>query len=245
MAFLAALRFLTALPLPPRLPTAQELAAAPGYFPVVGLTLGLMLAAADGLLRLVLPSSVVSALLLVVLLGLTGGLHLDGLADTCDGFFANATPARRLEIMRDSRVGGYGVAGVASLLLVQYAALSALPTEQRAASLTLMGALSRWAMSFALLAFPYAHQEGMGAPFREGPKGQAVLGATVSTLLVCVALAGAMGVLLLATLWAATWLVAKVLLTRLPGLTGDTYGAINEVAQAVVLVLLLVPGSSG
>ena len=248
MALLAAIRFLTVLPLPTRPPTARELAASGGYFPAVGLPIGLALAAVAAILNPLLPQAVVAALLLVVLLGITGGLHVDGLADTCDGFFCNAeSPARRLEIMRDSRVGGYGVAGVVSLLLVQYASIASLPAGVLATALALMATLSRWAMTYALVAFPYARSDlptgqagGMGAPFQPSSRPRTLLGGTLFTLAVSVLLAGATGALLLAVVWLGTWLLARALMARLPGLTGDTYGAINEAIQALVLLFLLV-----
>lgn len=241
MALLAAIRLLTVLPLPIRPPTAQELAGAGSYFPVVGLLIGLAMAAVALPLNLLLPQPVVAALLLVLLLGITGGLHVDGLADTCDGFFCNAeSPARRLEIMRDSRVGGYGVAGVVSLLLVQYASIASLSAGGLTASLVLMATLSRWAMTYALVAFPYARSEGMGTPLQPTSRPLTLLGATLFTLAASVLLAGAAGVLLLAVVWLGTWLVARALMARLPGLTGDTYGAINEAMQALVLLFLLV-----
>lgn len=243
MAFLAALRFLTTIPLPGRQPTRDDLSQAPGYFPSAGLIIGLALAAVDALLRSALPQTVVAALLLVTLLALTGGLHLDGLADTCDGFFHGAaTPAQRLEIMRDSRVGGYGVAGAITLILVQYAALGSLAPAVRPMALVLMATLSRWAMSFALAAFPYAHTEGMGTHFREGLRASTIVWGTVFTLVVCLVIAGALGAMLLTVVWCATWLAAKALMTRLPGLTGDTYGAISEFMQTLVLVLVLAAG---
>ena len=263
MALLAAIRFLTVLPLPARPPTAQELAAAATYFPAVGLLIGLALAAVALPLNLLLPQPVVAALLLVLLLGITGGLHVDGLADTCDGFFCNAeSPARRLEIMRDSRVGGYGVAGVVSVMLVQYAAIASQPAGTLTAALALMATLSRWAMTYALVAFPYARSDlptlpgrpgdspsesesstgqagGMGTPFQPASRTRTLLSGTLFTLAVSVLLAGATGVLLLAVVWLGTWLMARALMARLPGLTGDTYGAINEDIQALVLLFLL------
>ncbi|MBI2886327.1 MAG: adenosylcobinamide-GDP ribazoletransferase [Chloroflexi bacterium] len=247
MALLTAFRFLTAIPLPGHVPASGGMATAVAFFPVVGLAIGLALAAADALLLATLPPAVASALLLLLLLAITGGLHLDGLADTCDGFFhAAIAPARRLEIMRDSRVGGYGVAGVVSLVLVQYSALASLPAnlpaEQaglRASALVLMATLSRWAMSFALGAFPYAHAEGLGAQFRAGLRTSTIVVGTAVTLLICVVIAGALGAALLTAVWSATWLMGKALVARLGGLTGDTYGAINEVVQALVLLALL------
>jgi len=239
VGLLAALRFLTVLPLPGNSSTPGELASAAGYFPVVGLLIGLILAACDALLRPALPDQVLAALLIIIMLGITGGLHADGLADTCDGLFvAGASPERRLEVMRDSRVGGYGVAGVVSVLLLQYAGLASLPPAVRTSALVAMPALSRWAMTYALIGFPYARSQGLGVAFQPASRVRALSVATVFTLLTCGLLLGTSGAFLLATVWASTWMAARLVMTRLPGLTGDTYGAINEVTQGLVLVLL-------
>lgn len=240
MGFLGALGFLTVLPVPARAAGPQALAAAPAYFPAVGLLIGLALAGLDRPLSAALPAGVVAALLLAAQLAMTGGLHLDGLADTCDGFFSSAGPERRLEIMRDSRVGGYGVAGAAVMLLLQYSAIAALPLGQRTVALVLAPVLGRWAMATALLGFPYARSQGMGIPFRGGGSPLPSLAlATALALAACLALAGGPGAVLLAAVGVGTWLTARVLLLRLPGLTGDTYGAINEVVQAGVFVAFL------
>ena len=104
-------------------------------------------------LSLILPSVVVNALLIVVLIILTGALHLDGFIDTCDGL-AGDSPQRRLEIMSDSQVGAFGIVGVCGLLLLKYVALLSLPDTLRLAGLLLMPALSRWTMAYAIFAFP-------------------------------------------------------------------------------------------
>src|SRR5581483_11578988 len=119
VSFFVALQFLTHLPTPPGLPVAgPALGRALGWFPVVGLLLGALLAAADALLSLLLPRELVDVLLLALLALLTGGLHLDGFMDTCDGLFSLRSPAERLAIFRDSRVGSFGVVGAATLLLL-------------------------------------------------------------------------------------------------------------------------------
>ncbi len=238
-AFLAAVAFLTQLPTPGR-PGEAALAAAPGYFPAVGLLVGVILTALDLALRPWLPPAVLAAIIILALLALTGGLHIDGLADTCDGFFAGAPSAeRRLEIMRDSRVGGFGVAGVVTVLLLQYAALSSLPPRAWPPALLLMGVQSRWAMAFALLVFPYARREGMGLAFKQGRFVPSLLGSTLFSLGASVLVAGVFGGVLLLVTAVASWLGARLLLLRLPGLTGDSYGAINEAIQALVLVLVV------
>ena len=236
-SFLAAAGFLTQFPVPGR-PTPRALAAAPGYFPAVGLLIGALLAALTTGLQPWLPPAVLAAVVILTLLAITGGLHIDGLADTCDGFFAAASsPLRRLEIMRDSRVGGFGVAGVTSVLLLQYAALSSLPARAWPPALLLMGVQSRWAVALVLLAFPYGRGQGMGLAFKQGHIIPSVLGGTLFALGASLLVAGPFGGLAMLATAAASLLAGRLLLVRLPGLTGDSYGAINEGAQAVVLVV--------
>ncbi len=247
MSFLAALTFLTVLPLPGLKLRPEQLRGAPPYFPAVGLLIGVVLALLDVLLRTVLPVPVVSGLVLAAELAITGGLHLDGLADTCDGFFlAGVSPARRLDVMRDSRTGGYGVAGVVMVLLLQYAALTSLSPEIRPAALVLMALLSRWAMSLALDAFPYAREQGAASAFRSPytlrraglPALFVLIVATISAYPFG-PLAYPLGPLLLGMTWLVTWTASRLLISRLGGLTGDTYGAINEAVKTIVLILLL------
>lgn len=240
MPLLAALHFLTVVPLPGRAPSAQDMAESAGYFPVVGLLIGVFLAGCDAILAVFVPDGVIAALLIVLLITITGGLHLDGLADTCDGFFnGGASPQRRLEIMRDSHVGSYGVTGIVALLLVQYAGIAGLSPSIRATALVAMATLSRWAMSFAVLSFPYGREQGLGSAFRPRSPARSLFFATAFALAVCLLLLNIAGAALLSIVWLTTWLVGRLLLHRLPGLTGDTYGAINEVVQSVVLVLLV------
>ncbi len=248
MSFFVALQFLTHLPTPPGLPVAgPALGRALGWFPVVWLLLGALLAAADALLSLLLPRELVDVLLLALLALLTGGLHLDGFMDTCDGLFSLRSPAERLAIFRDSRVGSFGVVGAATLLLLQWAALGALPASGRAAMLLVALALARWAMVYAIVAFPYGRPEGLGRTFKEQAGGWALVAATLVAGAAAALLLGVAGLAALALAAAATWLFARYCLGRLPGLTGDTYGALNELVEALLLVALpplarLLPG---
>ncbi len=240
MPILAALRLLTIIPISSREATPDEMHRAPGYFPLVGLLLGVGLLLLDLLLRLILPPSVTSALVLVALIAITGGLHLDGLADTCDGVFSAADPERRLEIMRDSRVGSYGVVGVVSALLVQYVTLAALPIDERSAALVLMTTTGRWAMTYALGSFPYARSVGLGSAFNAGQSTTATMAiATVTAGLAALLLGGLWGLLLMVVVWGTTRGIAYLLEQRLSGLTGDTYGAINEAIQTLTLLALI------
>lgn len=247
MGFLVALHFLTILPpLLRRGPKSlEEVGRSQGYFPLVGVALGLALAGMDELVQLLLPLSVANALLLVVMVLLTGALHLDGFADACDGLFGGADPERRLEIMRDSRLGGYGAVGLVCLFLVKYAGLGAVPMAWRWRGLVLMAAAARWAMVVATAAFPYGRAEGLGKAVKEAAGPAQVTLATVTMLAVALALFQLLGLGVLLAVLVGTWLLGRYILTQIPGLTGDTYGAINEVMEVGVLLLLAAAGGKG
>ena len=244
MGFYFALRFLTALPLAHSEVKPGEIGRSAAFFPLVGLLLGLGLAGLDLVLRQLWPASVVNAGLVVASVLLTGGLHLDGLMDSCDGLFGRRDPARRLEIMRDSRVGSFGVLGAACAILLLFAGLGELREPWRFGGLVLMGTLSRWAMVLAIWGFPYARAEGLGRSFKDGLSVAHVLAATVLAVVVVAAglavgpppLVGAAALVGAALVALA---VGAFVCTRIPGLTGDSYGAINQIAELAVLLTLV------
>ena len=237
---LAALSFLTVIPATwNRSPTQREISNSRAFYPAVGLLLGLMLLGLERGCREVFPDYLSAAVLLVALVASTRALHLDGLMDTCDGLFGGFTPERRLEIMRDSRVGAFGVAGAAGLLLLKYGALVSLLWLNQPGmewSLLLFPMLSRWSMVVALGAFPYVRAQGLGSPFHQGgvrwPTAVAAAEAAISAIL----LGGIGGAGMLAGASVLAWLLGWAMAGRLGGLTGDTYGAINEVVEVLVLV---------
>lgn len=242
MDFLAALRFLTVIPIPgARQPTAEEMGRSVAYFPLVGLGLGLGLWGLDGLLGLVFPPVLLNAVLVVALIAVTGALHLDGFMDTCDGLAAGRTAEQRLQIMRDSGLGSYGIAGGISLVLLKYAALSALPLAVRPAALVMMPALGRWAMVYALYAFPYARStQGMGRTFAEQVAVLHLAAASLTMFVIAIIFLGMGGIAILTVALVASWALGNLLAGRLGGLTGDTYGAINEMVEVIALLAILV-----
>lgn len=240
-AMLCALQFLTVIPVPARRPcTAAELGRGVAYFPLVGALLGVVLAAAAAVLQGRLPGGVRAALILGLWVALTGALHLDGFLDACDGLFGGSTPGERLRIMRDERAGAYAVAGGTLLLLTKHAALSGIPDPVPA--LVLAPMVARWTMALAIFLFPYARREGLGRSLKDHVRPREAWTATAWA----VALAGLLAVLspvppgdmLVATLagLAAGGILVRVALRRLPGLTGDLYGAVTEVVETAVLV---------
>jgi adenosylcobinamide-GDP ribazoletransferase len=217
----------------------ERLARSLAWFPVAGAIVGGLLAALDLALGLALPAGVRSVLVLVALIAVTRGLHFDGLMDACDGLFGGFTPERRLAIMRDSRVGAFGVLGAATDLLVRYAALAALADGWRVVGLVLPPIAGRWAMVWATRAYPYGREEGLGAAFSRGVGWREVALATAGAAALGAAVWWPWGALAVLPAWATAAAVARFMLRRLPGLTGDCYGAINEVVELVVLVLLV------
>jgi adenosylcobinamide-GDP ribazoletransferase len=244
--FKLALGFLTVLPVHlASAPQPGDLGRAAVWFPWVGLVLGALLAAARWGLTALFPASLAAVLTVALWAALTGGLHLDGLADCCDGLLAAVAPARRLEIMKDPRLGAFGGAGLVLHLLVKTAALVAIPqalTPAQAGTgllpLLLAPSLARRLILLAARQ-PMARPGGLGAEFSQGlPARALVLAALVPAVLaVC---AGWRGLAAATLAGLATWGCIRLARARLGGLTGDVLGLVVEVSEAAVLLVFAV-----
>jgi len=251
----AAFQLLTRVPIPVQIPfTPAVLARSTVYYPVVGLVVGWMTAAAAWLFTLVLPAWPAAVLTLIVWVALSGALHLDGLMDTADGVLSHRSRDRMLEIMKDSRVGAMGVIAAVLLLMLKASLLASLLDAGGAGS-------ERWGFIFiivscmmgrtwlvaAITCWPSARKhEGMGAMFLEANWKHLALAAGVLAVLTVLVFRSfgmnwtiglqmmMLGTLLMVItgLILATWLNKK-----LGGLTGDTYGAMNEAVETVILLL--------
>jgi adenosylcobinamide-GDP ribazoletransferase len=234
ISLIAAFQFLTITPpIVRRAFTSSELGRAVGWFPVVGLALGGIFYGLDSALRAIFPPPVAAVLILAASLLLTRALHFDGFLDICDGLFGGFTPERRLEIMRDSRVGAFGVAGGGLLLLAKYAALISLSDRSGLWLAPLMG---RWVLALGIYLFPYAREKGLGRDMKDNVHWMQLILATVITLASAWLLASWTGLIALALAALTLWLGATFILRRVPGLTGDAYGALNEMVELVVLL---------
>ena len=247
MSLLAAIRFLTSIPLPwGREASREEFVRSVGYYPVVGFLIGLILVGLYWLLGLFLPSSVANVLLIVALVVISGALHLDGFVDTCDGIGGHKTPEERWQVMRDSRVGGFGIIGACCLLLVKYISLNSVPEPLLMMTLVLMPVTSRWAMVYAIFAYPSARASGLGKERKQATDWPRFIMATLITLAVAIGLAWwanityffLVGPAIIVGIWVITIAMAAYFKRKFSGLTGDTYGAINEVAEVCVLILV-------
>lgn len=236
-----ALAFLTRLPVGPDEPMPPNgLAATMRAFPLTGVVVGgfaglVQWATADAL------GPVLAALLAVAgAVWLTGGLHEDGLADTADGFGGRGGRSKRLEVMRDSRIGTYGVLALGLCLAVRVAALaSLLPGGAGLAALVAAGALSRAVMPLTMRLLPPARADGLG--FGAGkPKPGTVLTAVVLALAVALLCLGVKVGLLatVAAFIAMAWL-NRAAERQLGGYTGDTLGAVQQAVEAAVLLAVV------
>jgi len=241
MGFLAALHFLTTLPVATRRTfTEAELGVSLAYYPLVGALLGVLLALGAALWRWAFGAGIAAALTLLSWVLLTGGLHLDGFMDACDGLLSHRPPDERLRIMRDSHVGAWGVLGGVLALLVQFAALAqlfALSDGRSLAALLLAPLLARWAMAVAVVAFPYGRAEGWGQTLHTQAGRRQLVLATLTTLLVVLLVQPLAGMLSWLAVFVAMLLLARFALDRLPGLTGDIYGMICVVTETAVLLM--------
>ena len=236
---LAAFGLLTIAPLPGAAAAdAGSLGRAVAFFPFVGLTLGVLVAAVDALLRAAIPVPAVTVIDLVVLAIATGGLHLDGLADAADGLFGGSDRESRLAAMRDSRTGAFGVAAVTLVVLLEYAALSGVPADGRGAVLITAAVASRWAMSLAVWASRPARSDGLGAAFANGANtAHIAVAAAIAALAIAAISSAAVAAIVVSS--ATALAIGGFARQRVGGLTGDVYGAIGETSFACVLVALV------
>jgi adenosylcobinamide-GDP ribazoletransferase len=233
-SFFAAIQFLTICPFPSRFECGErELRQSVLFFPLVGLILGGVIALLDVGLGSVFPPLPASALIVIAMLAVSGGFHMDGLADTADGCLSSRPRERVLEIMRDSRTGPMGVIAVVSIMVLKVAALASVPKGLLWGTVFLMPLAGRCALVVASAVLPYARPQGGLASAFERPRwptvsiALAVLGAS-SWLALGTAGLTASGLSVVTTLAFSLYCHH-----RIGGFTGDTLGAACEIAEVV------------
>jgi adenosylcobinamide-GDP ribazoletransferase len=234
-----AIRYLTIVPLSGGGQAAPGgLGRAAGWFPLVGVGLGILLMLVDWVTARLFPPLVVAGLIVAAWKVLTGGLHLDGLADCLDGL-AGGDRARRLAIMRDSRIGTFGAAGLVLVLLLDVVALAALPPPARWRVLLAAPAIARAMPPLLARLFGAARGEGQGAEFIGSVGWQGTALALVVALAVAFAALGAAGVAALGLALVVVIAAGAFLARWLGGLTGDALGAAIEGAELVAILTVL------
>ncbi|WP_339405354.1 adenosylcobinamide-GDP ribazoletransferase [Pseudomonas helleri] len=237
LPFWIALQFLSSLPITlPGMPKPQELGRSLLFYPLVGALFGGVLWGVSALLAGT-PLMLHAALLLTVWVMLSGGLHLDGLADSADAWLGGfGDRERTLTIMKDPRSGPIAVVTLVLVLLLKFCALLALIEQQQAMALLIVPLIGRSALLGVFLTTPYVRAGGLGQALADHLPRKAGWWVLVLSAAVCVALAGYAGLwaLMLAIL-GFVWL-RRVMMRRLAGTTGDTAGALLELLEVLMLV---------
>ncbi|BCX05081.1 MAG: adenosylcobinamide-GDP ribazoletransferase [Candidatus Roseilinea sp.] len=253
-AFFEAVRFLTLIPLPFMPPMTREnyeetIARAMAWFPAVGALIGLIACGAGGLAGALWGDFARAVIVVVALAVVTAGLHLDGLSDTFDAVMSWRPRERKLEIMKDSRIGAMGALALIAVIALKVAFVAA-AGEGWLRAVLIATTLGRWADLYGIFFFPAAREGGLGRNFHDFIRRSDFIFATLQ-MLVIVAVICAFG--LASDAWPAAWLrggmtigltliAAHVIFTRwtksLGGLTGDTYGAMCEIGEVVALAVM-------
>jgi adenosylcobinamide-GDP ribazoletransferase len=239
---MASFAFCTRLPLWPATPVPSgTLSRAAWAFPIAGIVIGLIAAAVYGLThRAGVPAWPAAALSVAATLLLTGCLHEDGLADTADGFGGGATREQKLDIMRDSRIGTYGVCALIVTLLLRVGVLASCVSSVTAAwALLAAHAGARATMMAFMFLVPPARRDGLssdaGQPPVESAAAAAILGFVFAVICVGFTRAVIALVLLAMVVTVMAWLSRK----QIGGQTGDVLGAVEQVSEIVILLVAL------
>ena len=238
--FLIAFQFLTIVPLPFNVRCEEEdLGRSMSFFPLVGLALGALLAGADFLLAPLLPRGVADLVLVALLSVVTGGLHLDGLSDVCDGLAARGSRERFLEVMKDSRVGAVGAVALVLGLMLKYQGVLALPAGYKREALLFFPLVARFAQVQMTVGAKRARANGLGSAFVGGAGLPQFMIASLLTLAAAYGLLGLEGIACTALLFLLTWGVKSWSHRRLGGITGDVIGCASELNEIFCLLILL------
>ena len=234
--FLSALRFLTIIPIGTRY-ADEDLPKAMIYFPVVGLLLGaLLLGVNDFLTILHFDSLALNIIVVIVLIAVTGGLHLDGLADTCDAIASGKDKEKILEVMHDPHIGTMGVLSLLCSFFLKISFLYSMSVPLKTAAFIVMCVLGRWSLVFSIFLFPYARREGKAKVFIEGIRPGIFVLSTVIALAFTVMAWSLRGLIIFGIIAVSVYMFNRFIENKIGGITGDTLGATNELAEVVVLL---------
>lgn len=230
-----ALQFLTVFPIQlKQMPSPRQNAQSLLFYPLIGLLIGLLLFAIAVVL-VKLPIILLSTLLLVVWVWMTGGLHLDGLADTADAWVGGfGDPERTLRIMKDPSSGPIGVLSLLIVCVLKWSALYILLEQQQLWLLILVPMLARLSPLILFLTTPYVRNQGLGTAMSQHiPRKLSYM-----TIAVVLGLSGIMGIWGLALVMMSLiiiWYLRVKFIQRIGGITGDTIGATIEWVESVSL----------
>ncbi len=247
--FLIALQFLTRFPINLKpVPSAEEIGLSMVYFPLAGLCMGGGLVVLNGLLAYLLPPLLVDTFLVLGLALITGAMHLDGLADTTDGFYAGnkvapgtARKEKILSVMKDSQIGVMGALAIFFVLLLKMLSLHSLLPEIKTSLLLLTPTLSRWYLLLATVICETANptENGLGKTFTRCITREQLIKASLIPCILASLTLGVDGLFLILVSLLIAYCLVKYIERRIGGMTGDTFGALNEIMEVTTLVIAL------
>jgi adenosylcobinamide-GDP ribazoletransferase len=209
------------------------------YFPAVGALVGVLAGAGFAIMATLTTPLLGAVSAVAVLAVLTGGLHLDGVADAADGLFGRGDRARRMEMMRDPRIGSFGAVALGVVLLGDVAALAGMSPARSIVALVIAGALSRLAMLCVVAFVPYVREAGLGVAAGGANRTfDVVLGSALAAIVCLLDWSRALVAVLVVAV--AAILMAAIARRRIGGATGDVYGAVTELCQLAALVTFAV-----
>jgi len=230
-----AARYLTIVPVGGGRGDVLPPGSAVAWFPAIGLLIGALLVVVDRLTAWAFPTLLAALLTVTTWKLITGGLHLDGLADCLDALGGHDA-VQRLTIMRDSRIGAFGAIGLILLLLLEIAAVAELAPSARWRALLSAPTVARALPALVARMFPSARSEGQGARFQADVQPLAVAVALGGAVVVAVTLLGAAGIVAVAAAGLASVAIGRFMSARLGGITGDVLGATVELSELAVLL---------
>ncbi len=241
-SFLIALQFLTRIPVNVKDPIENnDLVNSVYFYPLIGLIMGIILAASDYVLKTFVPLDARAVIILAIFILLSGGLHLDGFMDTVDGLGSGAPREKALEIMQDSHSGAFGVIGVVLLLLLKLTFFQSFHAQFLPVVLLVTPVLSRWAVVAVMPLADYARSGfGLGKVLVNSVGKKEVLATLIFTLIVSMILVRIASFILIFFILLFLLLWTRYLNKKIGGITGDILGATIEITEVIVLFILLV-----
>ncbi len=243
--FLIAIQFLTIFPIKLNKVKEKDFGNSLRYFPLVGTIIGLIISFSLYGLSLIFPYTIACLLILIILVVITGAIHLDGFADTCDGLCGSRERHKILEIMRDSHIGVFGTIGLILLLGLKFSLFHSMPQLLLGKTLVIMTTLGRWLQVLACYLSSYAQSQGKGKYFVENVEKKELIFGGLFSLAVAIFVMGVKGIALFIVAGVLMFTVISYIKRRVGGMTGDTIGAVNEVSEAIILLISLTFGIFG
>jgi adenosylcobinamide-GDP ribazoletransferase len=237
--FILALQFLTRIPVKIKSVGPHDLGRSIIYFPAVGALIGALLCGLAVILGIMgIDSLIISTIVVVALIIITGGIHLDGLSDTFDALLSGKDRTEMLKIMRDPHVGVMGVLSIVSAVMLKIALLYSMSGIALMYAILSMCILGRWSMVISMQIAPYARENGKAKSFIEGIKPAMTIIASVVTLVIVLLMWRLAGLVLYAAIGVSAIFITRLLQRKLGGITGDTLGALNEMMEILALFII-------